>query len=557
MSASTEILLFWGPMDSRGAMSASVTRLKGGLGGTVNKLFTTLAEIPAIRREKEHGGLGPIEFRRLWNSSDFEAAIDFIDFTVIPSGSRIGRHMHVGNEEAYCIVSGSPLMRVQNEERRLSRGDVAVVHSGETHELINDGPEDVEIFVIEVRVSPEPISVRIEERIELGVQYKNGAGSSALHMRVTHPVHYQVVHPLHPVFDMAEPALAEVVKERPALLAVDENVDRIFGEQIDSYCRQHLHSLGKVLVDAGEQHKGWGQVERVCNEAISRSLPRNGFMIGVGGGTTLDMVGLAAALFRRGVGYVRIPTTLVGLVDVGVGVKHGINFGGKKNIIGTFYPPVAGVNDLRFLRTVPKWEISCGFAEIIKMGMVSDSRLFELLESYGSRLLASKFQEPPEVAHEVVIRAEERMMQELRPNLFEGDKCRLVDFGHTFSQSMEMASNYRIRHGEAVAVDMLLSTIIAVERGICEMQVLARLAALYRKVSLPLTQSVCSTQDFLGAIHETRLHRGGDLNLVLPTGIGSARFVQGVQPDEMAGAIARTWELAAEETGSRYASAGV
>jgi 3-dehydroquinate synthetase/mannose-6-phosphate isomerase-like protein (cupin superfamily) len=523
----------------------------------VNKLFTRLVEMPAIRREGEHGGAGPIHFRRLWNSTDFAAPIDFIDFTIIQSGSTIGRHGHEGNEEAYFIVSGSPLMRVENEERRLEKGDVAVVHSGQTHELINDTPVDVEIFVIQVCASGETVPIRVVERFEPDVQYTNGSGNSVLHMHTTRPVHYRVVHPVRPVFDLDELALADFVQTRPALLVVDENVNRLFGERIDSYCGQRLHSVGTVLIDADGQRKEWRQVEQICDEAVRRSLPRNGLIVGVGGGTVLDLAGMAASLFRRGVGYLRIPTTLVGLVDVGVGVKQGINFGENKNILGAFYPPVGAVNDLRFLRTLPQREISCGIAEIIKMGMVCDSGLFELLEAHGPRLLSSRFQAPAKVAYEVAIRAEERMMQQLQPNLFDGDMCRLVDFGHTFSPSIETASNYRIHHGEAVAVDMLMSTIIAAERGICDPDVLARLIRLYRGVALPMTQRVCTAEDFLESIRQTRLHRGGDLNLVVPTNIGSARFIQNVEAAELERVIARSEELTDGGPKARYASACV
>ena len=126
----------------------------------MTKLFSTLAETPTIHREAEHGGFGPIHFRRLWTAHDFQAPIDFIDFTAIRAGSTIGRHGHEGNEEAYFIVSGSPLMRVQGEERRLSKGDLAVVHSGQWHELINDTNENVEIFVIQVLIPFEGIFKR-------------------------------------------------------------------------------------------------------------------------------------------------------------------------------------------------------------------------------------------------------------------------------------------------------------------------------------------------------------------------------------------------------------
>jgi mannose-6-phosphate isomerase-like protein (cupin superfamily) len=112
--------------------------------------FADMTEIPALLREREHGGDGPIWFRRLLSSQEFRSKVDFIDFTIIPPGSTIGRHTHMGNEEVYFIASGSPLIRVEGEERRITPGGVAVVRSGQWHELVNDTSEAVRIFVIQV-----------------------------------------------------------------------------------------------------------------------------------------------------------------------------------------------------------------------------------------------------------------------------------------------------------------------------------------------------------------------------------------------------------------------
>ena len=117
------------------------------------KSFTCLNQIPAITRLQEHGGQNEIHFRRLCSAKDFQSPIDFIDFTVIPAKSSIGWHSHEGNEEAYFIASGNPLMRVQQEQRRLSKGDIAVVRSGESHELVNDTESDVEILVFQVSIA--------------------------------------------------------------------------------------------------------------------------------------------------------------------------------------------------------------------------------------------------------------------------------------------------------------------------------------------------------------------------------------------------------------------
>ena len=113
--------------------------------------FVPSSDVAPIRRVAEHGGSGPIMFRRLIDSGEFDTNVDFLDLTVIPAGSTIGRHEHHGNEELYFIVNGDPLVRVDGAERRLHRTDVAIVRSGGSHELINDSGRDVEIFVVQVR----------------------------------------------------------------------------------------------------------------------------------------------------------------------------------------------------------------------------------------------------------------------------------------------------------------------------------------------------------------------------------------------------------------------
>jgi mannose-6-phosphate isomerase-like protein (cupin superfamily) len=114
------------------------------------KRFTSIEEVSPIHRNAEHDGTGPIVFRRMLTSEEFESNVEFVDVTTVPAGSTIGRHHHHGNEELYFVVSGSPIVRVDGEERRLERGGIAVVRSGGWHELVNDTVDAVEIFVMEV-----------------------------------------------------------------------------------------------------------------------------------------------------------------------------------------------------------------------------------------------------------------------------------------------------------------------------------------------------------------------------------------------------------------------
>lgn len=369
-------------------------------------------------------------------------------------------------------------------------------------------------------------------------------------MRALRAIDYNVRHVERHVFDLDEPALGQLLDSRPAMVVVDRLVHRMYGDALDRYAKRHLTCLDVVTVDGREESKTWAQVEDICQHAIDLGLRRDGVIVAVGGGITLDIAGLAASLYRRGIRFVRVPTTLVGMVDVCVGIKQAVNHGRKKNILGAFYPPFGGINDLTFLKTLSGRHVACGVSEILKMAVLRDPLLFELIEAYAPRLIASNFQKPQAAAHQIVVRAELAMMRELQPNLFEGDLRRFVDFGHSFSPSLESTSGYQLHHGEAVALDMLLSASLAVRRGICAASVVRRMAALYRIVGLPVSHPLCRANALVESLRDVRIHRGGDLNLVVPTAIGAATFIQEVDDEEVAAAISDLEALArdSEET---------
>lgn len=129
---------------------SSIPTLESGLPSKSRRAFSSVEAVAPITREREHGGEGPITFRRILDSSDFASAIDFVDYTRVPPGSTIGRHEHHGNEEIYFVVAGTPLMKVDGEVSRLAPGSFSIVRSGGWHELLNDTSEDTEILVIQV-----------------------------------------------------------------------------------------------------------------------------------------------------------------------------------------------------------------------------------------------------------------------------------------------------------------------------------------------------------------------------------------------------------------------
>ncbi len=359
-----------------------------------------------------------------------------------------------------------------------------------------------------------------------------------LSMVSTKAIEYDIVHTHGPVFHPRDSALEEMANGRPVLFIVDRNVERLYGQSMDAYATLRLDSRAKLVIEATEGRKNAAMVGRICRMAAKLGFPRQGLFVAVGGGVTLDTVGLAASVYRRGIGYLRIPTTLIGLVDAGVGIKQGVNFAGRKNLVGTFYPPTGVINDFRFLRTLPPQEVSCGFAEIIKIALVCDRDLFELVEYHGRPLYDSNFASPTGPAQLIPRQAAKLMLDELWPNLHETDLRRLVDFGHTFSPTIESQSRYEIPHGFAVAMDMMLSTAIAVVKGVCVEGVVNRLARLLRDVGLPYAAIPARLQVHLEpAMTATRQHRKGNLNLVVPASIGSGAFLQHVSAAELNQAV--------------------
>jgi 3-dehydroquinate synthetase len=356
----------------------------------------------------------------------------------------------------------------------------------------------------------------------------------SLIMRDVRKVEYPVLHTAGPVFNCSEQTLADIVGKRPVLLVADATVARLHANPWRDYAEQHFTKWHELIVPVCETSKNWDEVDRICAAAADCNLPRNGVIVGVGGGVLLDTAGVAAAVFRRGVDYVRVPTTLVGLVDVAVGIKHAVNGYGKKNLLGAFYPPLASINDYSFTHTLPRTAIACGLAEIIKIALIGDEGIFDVVEKHATELVDSRFSSPGDLAQEIAFRSELLMMEELSTNLYETDHARLVDFGHTFSPTIEAASGYQIPHGVAVAVDMLLSTSIAVHRSIAGPGLFGRLYCLLNRLDLLVAEEHMPDERLLTCgLEDAKRHRGGALNLVVIARPGCPTFLQDVQPCEV------------------------
>jgi 2-epi-5-epi-valiolone synthase len=332
--------------------------------------------------------------------------------------------------------------------------------------------------------------------------------------------------------------LKELIGPRVALLVTTPTVSQLYSREIYQQLRCQNGRVSCMVLNCNEATKSIDQVIHICERALNTGLDRTGLLVAVGGGVCTDIVTVAASWIRRGIDHIRVPTTLIGQVDAGIAVKGAVNFCGKKSYLGCFYPPRAVVITPAFLQTLPRNQLRAGFAEIIKMAIVTDQRLFELVEKFSLKLLASGFRHLEDGAKEVLGLSIARMLEELEPNIYEDQTYqRLVDFGHTFSPALEAGSNFSISHGEAVAIDMALSAVLARQLGLLSGEISARLLSVLVHLGLPIWSPLLTTELCQRGLREVTLHRGGRPNLVVPTGIGKAVFLG--QMDALASHIAR------------------
>jgi 3-dehydroquinate synthetase len=331
------------------------------------------------------------------------------------------------------------------------------------------------------------------------------------------------------VLALENPLLGGYCRDRQVMAFVSPTVDRLYGHRLRAYLDAWLQpqQWTVAVLPSGELNKTLSGATRVWELLRRHRLDRHGLLLAVGGGVICDLVGFAASVYARGMDHIKVNTTLVGQVDVGVGVKTGVNFGETKNLLGAFHPAHASINDRTFLRTLDTRELRCGLAEIIKMAIIRDHQLFETIEGYHLALLG---RQPGVVADEieryVVDTSMRLMLEELWPNLRERRLERLVDFGHTFSPAIEVASGYTVRHGEAVAVDMALSTRIAVLLGLLDEESCQRILTLLRRVGLPIFhQQTCTPAQMHRALRDAFERRARQINLVVPIAVGAATFV--------------------------------
>ncbi len=355
-------------------------------------------------------------------------------------------------------------------------------------------------------------------------------------VRVERPIAYEVIKAPH-LLDPGNDALMAFGRPRGRrFVVVDGEVARHHGSALRDYFVQRQVDARIVVFPGGEEHKSIEIWQDILRELDAFPIHRRDEpVIAIGGGVLTDVVAFVAASYRRSVPHLKVPTTLMGYVDAALGIKAGINFNGNKNRLGSFEPPLAVLLDKSLLTTLPRRHLLNGVCEIIKLAIIRDARLFESLERHGAASVAAHFANP---AGDLILDgAIGGMLDELTPNLYEEELARKVDFGHTFSYGLETRHEQRLLHGEAVLLDILVSSVIAERRQLLGAADAARIFALVDALGIELDFSLLDGEIMWRSLLDRIEHRNGLQRVPLPAGIGHCVFINDITRTELDGAL--------------------
>jgi len=376
------------------------------------------------------------------------------------------------------------------------------------------------------------------------------------HQRISVAFEYPVCFTRH-VFAAGNPLLASVVdrlgehRRHRVVAFVDAGLADAQPEVIEKI-KEYFHRRRDELELAGPPQvvpgghaakTDWHAVREVMWTLGNLHLDRQSFVLAVGGGSMLDMIGFASSIVHRGFRLIRMPSTTLAQDDAGIGVKNGMDEHGQKNFVGTFAPPFAVINDFELLRTLPFEHWIGGVAEAFKVAIIKDADLFEFLCQAGPALRRRDEAAMAQTIHRCALLHLEHTRSSGDP--FEFGSARPLDFGHWAAHRIEILSEYAVAHGQAVAVGIALDSHYAAARGLLSAEELERILAGLTAAGLPIYHDCLGQRDgdgrleVLEGLDQFREHLGGRLTITLPDGLGNRREVHHMDAELIQRAIHR------------------
>ncbi|MBE1292456.1 MAG: 3-dehydroquinate synthase [Rhodobacteraceae bacterium] len=328
--------------------------------------------------------------------------------------------------------------------------------------------------------------------------------------------------------------IGPMLARKQVCVVTDENVAALHLETLRDGLAVNGIAMEALVLPAGESTKSWAYLEQTVEWLLSQRVERKDLVVALGGGVIGDLTGFAAAILRRGVGFVQIPTSLLAQVDSSVGGKTGINSPLGKNLVGAFHQPRLVLADIEVLGTLTPRDFLAGYGEVVKYGMLGDANFFEWLEAQGPALAAGD-----EAARIAAVKRSCEMKADIvmRDETEQGDRA-LLNLGHTFCHALEAATGYgdRLLHGEGVAVGCALAFELSMRLGLCAQEAPSRvrehLRAMGMKVDLKDIEGELPDADgLLDLMGQDKKVVDGQLRFILARGIGEAFVTADVPRD--------------------------
>jgi len=328
--------------------------------------------------------------------------------------------------------------------------------------------------------------------------------------------------------------LKDILRAPRAIIVTDENVAKDWLEPL----RASLNDAGirtrEIILPPGENTKSMEHLSRLLDDLLEHNIDRKTTLIALGGGVVGDLTGFAAAVVLRGVDFVQIPTSLLAQVDSSVGGKTGIDTRYGKNLIGAFHQPRAVIADTLTLNTLPMRERLCGYAEIVKYGVINDREFFDWLVQNGQKLLDGD----PGARREAIMRSCANKAEIVAADEREAGLRALLNLGHTFAHALEAQIGFedKLKHGEAVAIGMVMALDLSVRLAMISEAERDLLKAHFDEVGLPtdikgLAGDNWTADVLLEHMGRDKKTQDGRLTFILARGIGNSIVANDVDPE--------------------------
>ncbi len=338
------------------------------------------------------------------------------------------------------------------------------------------------------------------------------------------------------LIDRAGERIAPLLKSRRTAVVTDSNVGEHHGERLAVSLEKAGVSVDVITVPAGEESKSFEGLASLSDQLLDLELDRGDLIVAFGGGVVGDLAGFAAAIYKRGIDFVQVPTSLLAQVDSSVGGKTAIDTPRGKNLIGAFHQPRLVLADLDVLATLPAREMACGYAEVIKYGMLGDAAFFAWLEQHGPAVLE---REVDALTH-AVSRSVEMKAEIVAEDEKEQGRRALLNLGHTFGHALEAETGFgdALKHGEAVAAGCAMAFRFSAALGLCPVEDADRVERALRAVHLPtriadLPVRDMSVERLIAHMGQDKKAEGGRLTFILARAVGDAFVAKDVDPEPL------------------------